>query len=145
MEHSCSFWGFASYIGDHGLHLHSQGRSNMMSACHVKYICKHCTRHLHGVTTLSQGGGAAWKTGCFRQAPRYADMQKAKTPVQQHALVHVTSSLLNQHISVSAANYTYLSAGRWVQWTMANGFKSPLGVLAIAGLMGLPLWLWACR
>ena len=72
-------------------------------------------------------------------------MQKAKTHVQQHALVHVTASVLNQHISVTAAVYTYLSAGRWVQRTMANGFKSPSGILAIAGLMGLPLWLWAKR
>lgn len=54
-------------------------------------------------TCTHKGGGAAWKTGCFRQAPR------------------------------------------WVQHTMANGFKSPLGILAIVGLMGLPLWLWACR
>ena len=36
-------------------------------------------------------------------------------------------------------------ATRWVQSVMANGFKSPAGVLAITGLMGLPLWLWACR
>ena len=47
-----------------------------------------------------QGGGAAWKSGCFSQAPWY----------------------------VSAV--------------MANGFRTPAGVLAVAGLMGLPLWLW---
>ncbi len=28
---------------------------------------------------------------------------------------------------------------------MADGFKTPSGALAIVGLMGLPLWLWACR
>ncbi len=28
---------------------------------------------------------------------------------------------------------------------MADGFKTPSGALAVVGLMGLPLWLWACR
>ncbi len=28
---------------------------------------------------------------------------------------------------------------------MADGFKTSSGALAIVGLMGLPLWLWACR
>jgi len=28
---------------------------------------------------------------------------------------------------------------------MQSGFKSPAGALAIAGLMGAPLWAWACR
>jgi hypothetical protein len=37
------------------------------------------------------------------------------------------------------------SAARWVQSVMADGFKTPSGALAIVGLMGLPLWLWACR
>lgn len=36
-------------------------------------------------------------------------------------------------------------APRWVLSVMANGFKTPAGVLAITGLMGLPLWLWSCR
>ncbi|DBA85054.1 hypothetical protein WJX79_010359 [Trebouxia sp. C0005] len=54
-------------------------------------------------TCTHRGGGAAWKTGCFSQAPR------------------------------------------WVQSIMADGFKTPSGALAVVGLMGLPLWLWACR
>ncbi|BDA42642.1 hypothetical protein COCOBI_03-5350 [Coccomyxa sp. Obi] len=48
-----------------------------------------------------KGGGAAWKTGCFSQAPA------------------------------------------WVKAVMDNGFRTPAGILAISGLMGLPLWLWA--
>ena len=40
---------------------------------------------------------------------------------------------------------TSKSCCRWVQSVMANGFKTPIGSLAIAGLMGLPLHLWACR
>ncbi|KXZ53480.1 hypothetical protein GPECTOR_7g930 [Gonium pectorale] len=33
----------------------------------------------------------------------------------------------------------------WVRAVMANGFKTPAGCLAVAGLMGCPLWLWARR
>ncbi|GIL89572.1 hypothetical protein Vretimale_1874 [Volvox reticuliferus] len=33
----------------------------------------------------------------------------------------------------------------WVRAVMANGFKTPSGCLAVAGLMGCPLWLWARR
>lgn len=40
---------------------------------------------------------------------------------------------------------TKCSADRWVQSIMADGFKTPSGALAVVGLMGLPLWLWACR
>lgn len=48
-----------------------------------------------------KSGGAAWKDGCFRDAPA------------------------------------------WVTAVMDRGFKSPPGVLAILGLMGCPLFLWA--
>lgn len=37
------------------------------------------------------------------------------------------------------------AAPAWVRGVMANGFRSPLGALAIGGLMGCPLWAWACR
>ncbi|KAI3429770.1 hypothetical protein D9Q98_010083 [Chlorella vulgaris] len=37
----------------------------------------------------------------------------------------------------------FRDAPRWVQLVMGNGFRSPLGVLAIAGLSGCPLWLFA--
>ncbi|KAL6471120.1 hypothetical protein MHYP_G00197700 [Metynnis hypsauchen] len=33
----------------------------------------------------------------------------------------------------------------WVQAVMANGFRTPLGVLTIAGLHGLPLWLYGIQ
>ncbi|CAK0763931.1 hypothetical protein CVIRNUC_003107 [Coccomyxa viridis] len=48
-------------------------------------------------------GGAAWKTGCFNNAPS------------------------------------------WVAAVMRNGFKSPAGILSVAGLFGMPLWLWSRR
>ncbi len=54
----------------------------------------------HVRLSLHQGGGAAWKTGSFSQAPA------------------------------------------WVKAVMDNGFKTPGGILAISGLMGLPLWFW---
>ena len=47
-----------------------------------------------------QWGGAAWKTGCFSDAPW------------------------------------------WATAVMKNGFRTPAGALAVAGLFGLPLWLW---
>lgn len=49
------------------------------------------------------GGGAAWKVGCFADAPA------------------------------------------WVAAAVADNFRSIGGVIAIGGIMGLPLWLWACR
>ncbi len=52
---------------------------------------------------LPQRGGAAWKEGCFKDAPG------------------------------------------WVRWVMAAGFKTPQGTLVLAGLFGLPFWLWALR
>ncbi|CAL5219819.1 g1730 [Coccomyxa viridis] len=47
-------------------------------------------------------GGAAWKTGCFSNAPW------------------------------------------WAAAVMKDGFRTPAGALSVAGLFGLPLWLW-CR
>ncbi|PNH11816.1 CDP-diacylglycerol--inositol 3-phosphatidyltransferase 1, partial [Tetrabaena socialis] len=41
----------------------------------------------------------------------------------------------------SEANFS--AAPGWVQAVMANGFWSPAGVLAMAGLQGCPLWVWA--
>lgn len=52
------------------------------------------------VLGAAQGGGRAWKEGCFADAPG------------------------------------------WVQALMANNFRTPLGAFMIAGLSGLPLWLW---
>lgn len=52
---------------------------------------------------LLQGGGMAWKTGCFRGAPW------------------------------------------WVRAVMAANFRSLPGAWAVAGLMGVPLWLWSRR
>ncbi|KAG2494852.1 hypothetical protein HYH03_007092 [Edaphochlamys debaryana] len=37
----------------------------------------------------------------------------------------------------------FAGAPRWAQAVMANGFKTPAGVLAIGGLMLCPLWTWA--
>ena len=34
---------------------------------------------------------------------------------------------------------------RPLQAVMRNGFRTPLGVLTVAGLFGCPLWLWARR
>ncbi|KAG2436904.1 hypothetical protein HXX76_006423 [Chlamydomonas incerta] len=39
----------------------------------------------------------------------------------------------------------FAAAPAWVAAVMARGFKTPPGCLAIAGLMGCPLWLWASR
>lgn len=39
----------------------------------------------------------------------------------------------------------FATAPPWVSAVMKNGFKTPPGCLAIAGLMGLPLWLYALR
>lgn len=50
-----------------------------------------------------QAGGAAWRTGCFMDAPT------------------------------------------WVRAVMADGFRTPAGAAAVAGLFGAPLWLWARR
>jgi hypothetical protein len=36
----------------------------------------------------------------------------------------------------------FTRAPSWVQAVMRENFKSPAGALAVAGLMGLPLWLW---
>jgi hypothetical protein len=57
----------------------------------------------HSRRCLLQGGGLAWKEGCFTQAPR------------------------------------------WVRAVMAGGLRSPAGGLAVAGLVGAPLWAWARR
>jgi hypothetical protein len=43
----------------------------------------------------------------------------------------------------AAAPRVCRDAPRWVQLVMRNGFRSPFGVLAIAGLSGCPLWLFA--
>lgn len=39
----------------------------------------------------------------------------------------------------------FAAAPPWAAAVMARGFKTPAGVLAIVGLMGAPLWAWACR
>ena len=57
-------------------------------------------RALRCACLAMQWGGAAWKTGCFNNAPS------------------------------------------WVAAVMRNGFKSPAGILSVAGLFGMPLWLW---
>ncbi len=38
---------------------------------------------------------------------------------------------------------TCRDAPRWVRAVAAGGFRSPAGALAMAGLFGLPLWLYA--
>lgn len=37
------------------------------------------------------------------------------------------------------------TAAPWVRAVMANGFRTPPGCWAVAGLMGCPLWLWTRR
>ena len=37
------------------------------------------------------------------------------------------------------------AAPPWAAAVMANGFRSPAGAAAVAGLMGCPLWAWAGR
>ena len=39
----------------------------------------------------------------------------------------------------------FKDAPGWVRQVMANGFKTPIGAFAIAGLMGAPLWVWSIR
>ncbi|GMH39104.1 hypothetical protein BSKO_07002 [Bryopsis sp. KO-2023] len=39
----------------------------------------------------------------------------------------------------------FSNAPWWVKEVIRNGFKSPCGFVAITGLMGCPLWLWARR
>jgi hypothetical protein len=39
----------------------------------------------------------------------------------------------------------FAAAPGWVRAVMAGGLRSPAGALAVAGLMGCPLWAWACR
>ena len=39
----------------------------------------------------------------------------------------------------------FVGAPRWVTIVMSNGFRSPAGAVAVAGLMGAPLWAWARR
>ncbi|KAI8474395.1 MAG: hypothetical protein J3K34DRAFT_407636 [Monoraphidium minutum] len=39
----------------------------------------------------------------------------------------------------------FAAAPRWAAAVMADGFRTPLGAAAVAGLMGCPLWAWAVR
>ncbi|GLC58690.1 hypothetical protein PLESTB_001390200 [Pleodorina starrii] len=39
----------------------------------------------------------------------------------------------------------FSTAPRWARSVMANGFRTPPGCWAVAGLMGCPLWMWAHR
>ncbi|KAL4855047.1 CDP-diacylglycerol--inositol 3-phosphatidyltransferase 1 [Chlorella vulgaris] len=89
---------------------------------------------LEGITLACThaGGGAAWKSGgCFRcegggasEAAAVAELSCRQQAACEHGL-------------------SIQDAPRWVQLVMGNGFRSPLGVLAIAGLSGCPLWLFA--
>jgi hypothetical protein len=60
----------------------------------------------------------------------------------QHMLCQMLPSSPSVH---SSHDHRQCSDARWVQSIMADGFKTFSGALAIVGLMGLPLWLWACR
>eukprot|EP00803_Ostreobium_quekettii_P008436 evm.model.scf_181EXC.6 EVM.evm.TU.scf_181EXC.6 scf_181EXC:25269-27852(-) len=39
----------------------------------------------------------------------------------------------------------FANAPWWVQMVMKNGFKTPPGIVAVIGLMGCPLWVWALK
>ncbi|KAG2444197.1 hypothetical protein HYH02_009135 [Chlamydomonas schloesseri] len=89
------------------------------------------------------GGGAAGATGRGASLLAAAALPLSLSVVLLECLVFTCT-----HAAAGAAwkhESHFDAAPAWVAAVMARGFKTPPGCLAIAGLMGCPLWLWACR
>ena len=76
------------------------------------------------------GGGGGAAPGCWRTTLPASLWRPPPRPA------HPTPNLR----SLSRCDAPY-----WVRGVMHNGFRSPAGALAIAGLHGTPLWMYARR